>query len=185
MDALNRLAGRIKGLLARGVISLISDGGQYQFAQVEVMAGEVKADVQRFQNFGFTGNPPGGSIALVGFLGGDRDHPVILYAEDPATRKSGLKAGESAVYNAFKDFIHLKENGEVEIKCKNLIVNASEGVRMASPRVETTHDLIDRTEDGNIKTINDMRNSHDGHKHLSNGDDVLTDGPDTLMGGGL
>jgi phage baseplate assembly protein V len=101
-----------------------------------MLSGEVRSDVRRVQQYGLAGHPPAGSECVVVCVGGNRDLPVIVAADDGATRFGGLKSGEVAVYNARGDVLHLKEDGEVELVCKRFVVRAEEAIELHSPSID-------------------------------------------------
>ncbi len=92
------------------------------FQKVEVLADEVREDVQRFQDYGFTSNPPVDSEAILAFVGGNRAHGLVLRAEHRESRKKNLQPGEVAVYTQFGDYMHLDKDGNLRIKAKNIRV---------------------------------------------------------------
>lgn len=173
---IEQVVNRIKSLLAKGIIHLVNDENGRQFHQVTVLAGEVKNNVESAQQFGWTGNPPKGSTAFIGFLGADRNKPVILGVNDPATRKKGLKSGEAAGYDAIGQYIYFKEDGSVEIKTNGLL-------RVEADRLECSGDIIDNA-DSNTVSVREMREIYDGHDHTGD-DGGDTSKPRQLMGDGL
>lgn len=172
---LNQAANRIKSLLARGIIHLVNDENGRQYHQLTILEGETKDNVESAQQFGWTGNPPKGSTAFVGFLGADRNRPLILGVNDPATRKKNLKSGESAGYDAFGQFIYLKEDGSIEIKTNGLL-------KIQADSLECSGDIIDNAATNTV-SVREMREIYDGHDHTGD-DGGNTSDPHQLMDGG-
>lgn len=148
---------RIYMLVGRAVLEAVKDDKNRQFVQVKMLAGEVKADVERIQQYGFTSNPLPGAQAVVFCVSGNRDHPVVLAVDDPRYRKTGLQPGEVAIYTDEGDFIQIKRGGEILIK-------AATKVRMETPLLEVTGDIIDRC-DTDGKSMQNMREIYNTHTH--------------------
>ena len=90
---------RVMLMVGRAVLTVIEDGGNLQTSQVSILAGEVKDDVERFQQYGFTAVPLPGCEAVCLFVGGNRDHGIIINADDRRYREKGLNPGEVAMYS--------------------------------------------------------------------------------------
>lgn len=104
LDSLNRLLNplrqRVALMISRAVVALVSDGEALQRLNLNVLSGEIQTGIERWQNFGFTGHPlPGTTEAVVLYIGGDRDHPVVVAADSPTTRPTDVPAGGSAQYD--------------------------------------------------------------------------------------
>lgn len=108
------LRNRIYTMITRAVIETVNDTGEMQLVKVNLLAGETRSDVERFQNFGFTSVPPNGAECVAIAVGGNRDHLIVIAADDRASRIVGLLKGESVQYNANGDKIHLKADGTLE-----------------------------------------------------------------------
>lgn len=90
---------RIALLCTRAILRLPADDRpERQTVQVEGLPGEILADAERWQQYGFTGVPPEGAEALVLAVGGNRDHPAVVAVEDRRYRPKGLKKGEVCLY---------------------------------------------------------------------------------------
>lgn len=129
----------IANMLARAVVKLTDDTKKCQTAQVELGADgdgnpEIRADVERPQNYGFTSRPLDGAEAFVAFLGGKRDHGVVIAVEDRRYRVKSLEKGEVAIYTDQGDKIVLKRGGTIEATC-------STKFKITAPLVETSADL--------------------------------------------
>lgn len=120
---------RASNLVARAIPRVVGDGASRQSVQLEVTKGELIDDVPRMQNYGFTGVPPvGGSDAVVIFLGGDRNEPIIIAMENRQFRIAGLESGEVAVYDDLGNVIKLGRD-QVDITAVAKVV-------VAAPEVE-------------------------------------------------
>ncbi len=106
---------RVRALVSRAVVKLVDDSLKMQGVQVALLAGEVADNVERFQNFGFTGVPLPGAEGIALAVGGDAGHLVLIAVDDRKWRPTGWQAGESGVYNAFQCVIRLKADGSIEV----------------------------------------------------------------------
>jgi len=141
----------VRMTVARGVINLVNDGLQIQELQVTLLADEVRAGVERFQEYGFTSHPIPGAEQVTVSVGGNRDHGIVIAVEDRRYRLKNLAQGEVAIYTDEGDKIHLKRDktieivsgnklvatveNEVEITTKTARVNASVCCEVTSPEV--------------------------------------------------
>ena len=106
---------RIANMVARGVLRRVDDSKKMQLLQVEFLSGEVRAALERFQEYGFTSVPIEGAEAAVMFVGGGRDHGLVVGVDDRRYRPTGLQPGEVALYDKTGTTIVLKANGDVVI----------------------------------------------------------------------
>ncbi|MCW5666469.1 MAG: phage baseplate assembly protein V [Piscinibacter sp.] len=135
MSGMNRLLAPLhrvmRQMVARAVVSLVDDSLKLQALQVELLADEVRDDVERFQQYGFTSHPHPGAEAIAACVSGNRDHAVVLSVDDRRYRLKALAAGEVALYTDEGDKIVLKRGGVIE-------VTAATKVRLVTPLVECT-----------------------------------------------
>lgn len=135
---MDRLLGPIKRRLAlmvgRAIVRLVNDGAQLQALQLELLQGEIRADVERVQNYGFTSVPHAGAEAVAVAVSGLRDHVLVVAVDDRRYRLKALADGEVAMYTDEGDLVHIKRGGTI-------LVKAATKVRIESPLVEMTGDL--------------------------------------------
>ena len=124
MSTYNKLKRGIQLLINRAVISIVNDSLKAQNLQVSLLDDEPIDDVERLQNYGHTSVPPAGSEAIVLSVGGKRQHLVAIAVDNRATRLNGLKSGDSALYHQDGHYLLLTENGEAQLICQKLTVNA-------------------------------------------------------------
>jgi phage baseplate assembly protein V len=134
---------RIAMALARCVLTLVNDKAKMQLVQVTLLADEVKDDVEHFQMYGFTSVPFDGAEGVALFLGGGRDHGIVVCLDDRRHRLTQLQQGEVALYTDEGTKFVLKRNKVValdcddfEVTCKTLKLNASSSVTVTSPSVD-------------------------------------------------
>lgn len=174
--------------IARAVVKIIDDGKALQRMQIEILKGELRDSVERFQDYGFTSHPHEGSEAVVGFLGGDRAHGIILKVDDRRYRLKALEKGEVAMYSDEGDKIVLKRNGQI-------LVKAGTKVTVEAPDAEFTGNVEIKGHlhvEGDIRgdqdiededgTMGEMRTIFNIHNHNENGDGGgITDEPNQQM----
>jgi phage baseplate assembly protein V len=171
---------RIHLMIGRAVLSALADGAARQRVQFSALKGEVKADVERVQDYGFTSHPlPGAQIVFVS-LSGNRDHPLVIRADDPRHRKKNLEPGEVCLYTDEGDFIHLKRGRIVEIVTDTLIVRAATKITFDTPLVEGSGAIRDGESGG--MSLHQMRAIYDSHVHPENDGGGPTDPPVQEMG---
>lgn len=164
--------------IGRGVFSRLTKSEGMHQAQIEGLAGET-IETDRPQPFGFKTSPIGGDAIFV-CVGGNRDHALVIMIDDRSCPVS-LGAGETCVYNANGDYVHFKVAGEIEVSAKqNITLKAPEKVRIESPLLEITGQIIDNC-DTNSKTMQAMRQTYDTHDHVET--NSVTRTPQQKMGG--
>jgi phage baseplate assembly protein V len=178
IDAIQRLHQRLLHAIGRGRITTGNDGGSVQMHQVRLGPDEIKDDIPRLAEFGLTSMPPVGSDAVVLFLGGDRSNGAIVATGHQASRPKGLAAGETMLYCQDGKSIYLTADGGVVVEAKgqdvtvnnatNVIINASGKVRMVTPLLEVTGDIIDNVE-SNTHNVAQMRSIFNAHHHQVSG----------------
>lgn len=109
------LARRIRLVIARGFVRLVNDTLKMQGLQVSLLADEVRSDVERFQQYGFTSHPHPNAEAIVVFPGGNRDHGIVIAVDDRRYRLKNLAQGEVALYTDEGDYVLLKRNRNIEV----------------------------------------------------------------------
>ncbi len=160
-------------MIRRGRINIVDDTGPVQKLQVSYNVNDTQDAVPFVGQFGFTSNPPPGTDVAVAAIAGDNSNSVALGTNNQTVRKRNLVSGESAQYDAFGKYIHLTEtaivvnaNGQDVIVngATNVIINAVTKVRMVTPLLEVTGDIIDNC-DIQSNSMNSMRETYNIHKH--------------------
>lgn len=170
---LRQLGRRVAMMIGLGKITGYGDAGGIQKLQYQTPL-EVKGDTPRMAEFGFSSGLPVGTDVVLAYLGGDRSSAVIVASNNQQYRQSGLKSGETLIYNQWGMLVKLTENGiEVEAKGKpvtvanatTVTVTATEKIRLETPRLEVTGDVIDNC-DSNGATLKALRDAHNDHDHI-------------------
>jgi phage baseplate assembly protein V len=111
-------------LVFRGVVTLIKAAGAVQLVQLDGLAGEQLQDAEYFQHYGYTSNPPAGTMCVVLPVGGKTAHGIIIATEHGTYRLRNLAPGETALYSDEGDSVLLKRGRIVQVTAGNaLIVN--------------------------------------------------------------
>lgn len=94
-------------------------------ADVELIAGEKRRNVEFLQNYGFSSRPKGNVSGVAVFIGGSRENGTVIATNgDDMTPK--LEEGEVMVHSPFGQSIYLKKDGNIEISASStgqVIVN--------------------------------------------------------------
>lgn len=128
---MRQLATRIANLVSRAIVRRVDDAKKMQSLQVDLLDTETRDEVERPQNYGFTSVPLEGAEAVAVFVGGRRDHGLVLAVEDRRYRVTGLKSGEVAIYTDEGDRVTLKRGGTIEIKAASKVVVNAPAVEVA------------------------------------------------------
>lgn len=119
IDTINRILEpvrrRVENLVARAVVGQVLDAATLQSLQLAILSDETRDGCERFQQYGFSSVPFSGAEAVVVFVGGLRDHPLVLAVDDRRYRKKNLQPGESALYSDEGDYVLLKRGRILEL----------------------------------------------------------------------
>lgn len=119
VDVVQQLMGplsrRVSLLLGRGVVELSDDTHGLQVLQASLLPREVRGQLERFQQYGFSSRPKKGAECLVVFLGGNRDHGIVVAVDDRRDRERGLAEGDSCLWAPGGARVFVRANGDVEI----------------------------------------------------------------------
>lgn len=141
----------------QGVICSTNDEGGIHKAQVRVSKSELVDDVPVVQIYGFSGHAPVGSEAHYICAKGDRSSTVVVATNNPDARLRKLEPGEVGIYDDQGTTIILKRDKSIEI-------HAATKVRIVTPRLEVTGDIIDHC-DEQANTQRRMREIYNEHTH--------------------
>lgn len=93
------LSRSVRGMITRGVIAEVKDVDGMQFVRVNLGDGEVTPWIARPQSLGLTSKPRKGAPAIVGLIGGSRDHPICMIVDAAENRPAGLDDNDVCLYN--------------------------------------------------------------------------------------
>lgn len=104
----------IRLMITRVVADIVIDTTGIQTVQSSLLFGEF-AELERFQNYGFTSVPFSQSAeGIAVFVGGNREHGVIIAMDDRTFRKGPLLPGQAAVYDAVGSYFQCNNDGTSE-----------------------------------------------------------------------
>ncbi len=150
-------------MVSRAVLALIDDAAKLQRVQIQLLADEERADVERFQSYGFTSVPFAGAEGIALSVGGSRSHMVVIAVEDRRYRLTSLEAGEVAIYTDEGDRIVLKRGREIGITAgTRVIVDTPNTLIKGNLHVEgnTTCDGDVSDHSGSMQKMRDTYNIH-------------------------
>ena len=153
---------RVMMTIARGVIESINDDEGMQTAKINLLFGENRDKVERFQNYGFTSKPFADAEAVVVFPGGNREHGLIIAVDDRKFRLKGLADGEVAMYTDEGDKITLKRGGTIEIEGSSKVI-------VKSPLVELGTGTLEKVLNGETFQTYFNTHTHTGNAGVSTG----------------
>ena len=84
--------------IGRAVLALVDDGRKLQVVQVQGLARETLDGIERVQQYGLTSHPHPGAECVVVAVGGMRQHPLVIAADDRRYRVTNLVRGEVCLY---------------------------------------------------------------------------------------
>lgn len=151
----------LKNLLARCSVALVNASAKMQTAQVRLLAGEVKDNIEHFEPYGFTSNAHAGAEGIAAFFAGDRSHGVVLCIADRRFRLKELKPGEVALYTDEGDCLHFRRGRVLEIQTMTLRVTAGTAVEFDTPVIRTTG-KIESVGDQIAAGVSQINHPHDG-----------------------
>ena len=171
----------ILNLIARAVLSSLDTSKKCQAADLTLIAGEKKGNVEALEPYGFTSAPQDGAEAVVLFPSGDRSHGVAVVVADRRYRITGLARGEVAIYDDVGQSVTLTRAGiVVNGGGKPMLFTNAPKARFEMD-IEATGQIKDLS-DSTGKTMSGMRETYDLHTHPENGDGGgTTDAPNQLM----
>lgn len=172
--AVRALTLRINGMFAFSrTTQAPGEGGPVQTLQLRHSALELQDAVTRLQDYGFASVPPVGTDVLTMFLGGDRGAGVAFAAGDKASRPRNLGPYDSCLYDQRGRRVQLADAGVIIdaagddvtiVNAGTVTINASVKVRIDTPLLEVTGDIIDRCDDDGL-SMEASREVYNTHHH--------------------
>ena len=139
LRAVAPLQRRVLLMLSRAVVRVVDDSRAVQELQLSLLRDELRAGVERLQEYGFTSVPLPGAWAFAACIGGNRDHPVVIATDDGRHRPRNLQPGEVALYDHSGQVVHLKADGQVRIQATAaLVVDAPQSSFLGNVAVQGT-----------------------------------------------
>lgn len=172
LESLNKwlapLRRRVMLMVGRAVLCAVQDDAKIQRVQISLLEDELRDQVERIQQYGFTSHPHVGAECVAVFVGGNRDHGLVIAVDDKRYRLTALQRGEVALYTDEGDKIHLKRDRNIEIETKQLVIKAVDKVRLETPVLEVTGDVNSQT-DSEVISLKTFRSIYNQHTHMCPG----------------
>ncbi|EMA9428498.1 phage baseplate assembly protein [Yersinia enterocolitica] len=144
----------LSNMLVRAVVRRLDSSSKNQMLQIQMIADELKDNIEHLEPYGFTSAAHTGAEAFAAFPDGDRSHGVVLVVADRRYRIKGLKSGEVAIYSDEGDSIILKRGNQIELNTKQFIVNAEEKAVFNTPLIEASGQIKAQ---GNVESAADVQ----------------------------
>jgi len=140
---------KLRLMIGLGIAKLVDDTRQIQALQVTALDGEVRDNINRMQDYGFTSVPLDDPEVVLAAVGGNRNHLIAIRCDHGRYRKRNLAAGEVCMYNKDGDYILFKEGRIIEVVAGNKVkvtspeveIVASTKLTITSPTVEMSGNL--------------------------------------------
>lgn len=143
-------------MISRGIIQSVDDSTKIQLLRISLLADEVKDKTESMGHFGFSSSPPPGSDIVMVSVGASRDNGIIIATEHRNYRFKNLGSGESVLYSADGDKIHLKNGNVIDIVTKTLNIVAQTEVNIDSPLVNIKASTKVNIDTPNINSTGDI-----------------------------
>lgn len=158
------LRGRLRGIDLASRIQRIDGEG---------LSGENLPGMELMQHFGFTSAPPADSQIVIIPLGGRTSASVVVATEHGAFRFKLDNKGETAIYNQWGDFVHLRKDRTIHVEAALKVELVTPlltvtGKIHAGGDITTDENVIaegDISDQGGTKSMAGMRGIFNGHDH--------------------
>jgi len=186
----NRIARFVNAVIGWGRIKTVNDAGGAQKVQVQVNARETIDNLPRIAEFGLASVPPDDCDVVMVNFGGGRNNAAVIATNHQASRPKNLKSGETMLYSQDGKSVYLTATGGIVVEAKGqavtinnastVTINAATKVRMVTPLLEVTGDIIDNAAT-NSHSMAQMRTIYNSHTHPV--PNVQVGGPGTTTNG--
>ncbi len=142
----------LRQIIKQAVISLVTDDS-HDYPRGQADYNGKTTEFLRYSPYGLFSNPPKGSwILLLGSQGQESTKAGLI--SDYLNRKKNVKEGECGLYDVKTgNLIYFKENGDIEIDCKNDLtatVAGNANINVAGNVAETVGGNVTANVTGNI-----------------------------------
>jgi len=128
MTSLTDLTRMVRGLVLRGMVLASDASGVVQRLTVRLRDGEDRGPLEHWEPQGLTSRPVVGGRVLAARVGGREDDPVIICANDPSYRPTGLQPGETALYDLAGKRVELVSGKVIVVRGGATIYLGSDGL---------------------------------------------------------
>ena len=158
---LKKIKRQLQTMFVRALVNAVQDQPNHIYIDATGFAEQHIANIEHLQQYGHFSHPLPGAQTILACIAGNPEHPIAILVDDPRYKPDDTAPGDAVVYNHVGDFLHIKADGSIVMK-------ASAKIRMETPILECTGDIIDRCdEQGN--SVKNMRDIYNTHNHT--GDD--------------
>ncbi len=105
---------KVSSMILRGVVTSLKDK-KLQMVQLSALADETIDNLEYIEPYGYTSVPENGAEAVALFIGGNRDHGVVISVADRRYRPTGLASGDVCLYRKAGVKVTLKASGKISI----------------------------------------------------------------------
>lgn len=138
-------------LTFRGVLTLVKSAGAVQLVQGDgVTPGEMQ-DTELFQHYGYTSNPPAGTMAVVVPVGGNTSHGIVIATEHGSYRLKNLQSGEVAIYTDEGDSIVFKRGRLIEATTETFRLNTQVMEVNAAVKIDFNTPMVTCSEQATVQ----------------------------------
>lgn len=137
---------RISLMITRTVVTMINDNGGLQVVQAQLLEGET-AEIERLQDYGFTSRPPKGSEGVAVFVGGNRDHGIMLRVDNRQYRLKLPNDADVAMYDkSGNKIVMTPSTGKIEINSVGVVnVLAAQDINLGAELLTALDGLVTRS----------------------------------------
>jgi len=135
----------------RGIITQVDSTGPVQLVQGEGLSGEQLQAEELFQHYGYTSNPPDGTMKVVQPIGGKTAHSIIIATEHASYRIKSLATGEVAIYTDEGDSIILKRGHLIEVTTQTFRLNTQVMEVNASTKIDFNTPMVTCSEQATVQ----------------------------------
>ena len=124
---------QVRNIVSRSLVQLVKDDKNIQLVQLSILKDEVKDNVERIQNYGFTSVPGKDAEAVVLFVNGNKDHGLVIACDQGKYRLKGLAEGDVAIYDKNDNYVKLTDSGiEVNSSNEKVIIRADGDIEIGN-----------------------------------------------------
>lgn len=137
IEAVRLVRGKVDAMVARAVLERVNDALRTQRLQLTILADETADDVEHFQPYGLSFEPPAGAEAIALALGGTRAATVAICVQAPEERPTASGPRTGGLYTEGVWRVFIDEAGDV-----HLAAQAGMAKLARADRVETELNAI-------------------------------------------
>ncbi len=157
---------RVHSLVSAAKVGTTTESGNVQTLQAAISPLETIDNLASLGHWGLASRPHPGADAVVLFLSGDRSKGFCLGTADQRYHFQ-VAEGEVALHDDQGCVIHLTRNGIVIDGggTNPITIQNTPKVRMVTPLLQVTGDIVDHCDDGTGQTMLASRQAYDAHVH--------------------